>query len=268
MVWRCGGVAVVCAAQLLTFCAAQAGDFDTNPDLSQHAVHRISEHVYAMSGFPNIGIIVGSKGSLVVDTGLGPRNGAIVARQVEELSRSPKLYLVTTHFHPEHASGDAGFPKSTILVRSRTQQAELDRDRGLSIARFASNPAFAPYLSGVHLRRPNIVFDTDYRVDLGDVHVHLFWLGAAHTAGDQAVLVEEDRALFTGDLAMQDIEPRGHADGSSWAAWIAILDKLRDLHPVYVLPDHGAFGGPELIDAQRAAILRRVENPSSAPAAR
>ena len=41
---------------------------------------QVSEHVHAIVAFPNIAIVVGSKATLVVDTGLGPANGAIAAR--------------------------------------------------------------------------------------------------------------------------------------------------------------------------------------------
>ena len=35
---------------------------------------QISEHVWVITGFPNIGIVVGSCATLVVDTGLGARS--------------------------------------------------------------------------------------------------------------------------------------------------------------------------------------------------
>ena len=57
--------------------------------LPENSVTRVSEHVYAIVGFPNIGIVVGDRGTLVVDTGLGPRNGAIVMKQAEKLGKSP-----------------------------------------------------------------------------------------------------------------------------------------------------------------------------------
>src|ERR1700685_3875762 len=83
---------------------------------------KISDHVWAIMGFPNVAIVVGTRATLVVDTGLGPRNGATIARVAASLSgRLPanrRLYLTTTHFHPEHAAGDAGFPPDTILIRT------------------------------------------------------------------------------------------------------------------------------------------------------
>ena len=34
---------------------------------------KISDHVWAIMGFPNIAIVVGSRATLVVDTGMGPK---------------------------------------------------------------------------------------------------------------------------------------------------------------------------------------------------
>src|SRR5712692_10585173 len=65
---------------------------------------------------PNIGIIVGSKATLVVDSGMGPRNGEVTLREVRKISPDAPLYLTTTHFHPEHVSGFQVFPASATLL--------------------------------------------------------------------------------------------------------------------------------------------------------
>lgn len=233
---------------------AQGAPFSTDPLLSADALTRVSEHVYAIVGFPNVGIIVGSGGTLVVDTGLGPRNGKTVTEQAKKLSKASKLYLTTTHFHPEHAAGDAGFPADTTLIRPRVQQQELEQDGLKTVERFRENPQFAPFLEGVSFRKPDVVFDNQYRLDLGDVHVRLMWLGPAHTRGDEEIFVEEDRTLLTGDLAMKGLTPRNYAEGSNAAAWVAILDKLAALKPLHVFPDHGGLGDASLISEQRAAL--------------
>ena len=91
---------------------------------------RLSPHVWVMRGFPNVVIVVGDKATLVVDTGLGPAVGQIVARTSAKLAKGPTLYLTTTHFHPEHAAGEGGFPSGTILVRPKVQEDELEADKG------------------------------------------------------------------------------------------------------------------------------------------
>src|SRR5215831_15734626 len=79
---------------------------------------KISDHVWAIMGFPNIAIVAGDRATLVVDTGMGPKNGATAARVAAKLApKNQKSFLTTTHFHPEHAAGEPGFPPGTILIR-------------------------------------------------------------------------------------------------------------------------------------------------------
>src|SRR4051812_43814702 len=96
----------LCAAAFLNaalVCRAQP----VNPLVREGVTEKISEHVHvipdaSMSLVPNVGIIVGTRGTFVIDTGLGPRNGATVVREAKKLKSDGALYLATTHFHPEH----------------------------------------------------------------------------------------------------------------------------------------------------------------------
>ena len=96
--------------------AAPAAGFAQQPEnivLNEKDTQQLTPHVWAIHGNPNIGIVVGSRGTLVVDTGLGKRNGAVVAGVAAKLRKSGALYLATTHFHPEHDLGAAAFPADT-----------------------------------------------------------------------------------------------------------------------------------------------------------
>lgn len=91
---------------------------------------KISDHVWAIMGFPNIAIVAGSRATLVVDTGLGAKNGATIAHVAAKLApHNSRIFLTTTHFHPEHAAGEPGFPANTILIRAST--LNRNRFRGL-----------------------------------------------------------------------------------------------------------------------------------------
>ena len=87
------------------------------PLIQESALARVSDHVHVISDrdvglVPNVGVIVGSKATLVVDTGLGPRNGETVVRAAGRVSTNAELFVVSTHFHPEHALGESAFPAS------------------------------------------------------------------------------------------------------------------------------------------------------------
>lgn len=227
-----------------------------SPIVPENTVTRVSEHVYAIPAFPNIGIVVGNRASLVVDTGMGPRNGATVAREVAKLAKGPGLYLTTTHYHPEHAAGEPGFPARTILIRCAVQQEEMDKRGAEFIDMFRSRSALnKELLQDVKLRRPDIVFDREVKVDLGGVTARLFWLGAAHTRGDELIFVEEDSTLISGDIVQNQLVPGMPNADASVKSWLAILDQLEPLKPRFIVPDHGALGDGSLIGKQRAFML-------------
>ena len=214
---------------------------------------KVSDHVYMLKGFPNVGIIVGDKATLVVDTGLGPRNGEIAMRAVKKLAKGPTLYLTTTHFHPEHLGGAAGFPESAILVRNTAQQIETDQVGMDMIKRFGERPEMKELLAGVTLRPADIVYDQQISLDLGGgVKVSLFWMGAAHTAGDEMIMVEPDKVLVSGDVVQQKQAAAAGFERGSVKNWIWILDQLGGLRAKTILPDHSDPGPSEpMIQSQR-----------------
>ena len=202
------------------------------PVLAENSVTRVSEHVYAIVGFPNIEIVMGNRATLVVDTGMGPRNGAVIVREVEKLSKNPILYLTTTHFHPEHATGEQAFPPSTILVRNRAQQDEIEKRGKEYIDLFRSRSAQnKELLKDVHLRPPDILYDKEMKLDLGGVTARMFWLGTAHTKGDEMIFVEPDSALIPGDIVQSKLVPNMPTPDASPKNWIAILDQARASPP-------------------------------------
>ena len=165
---------------LIALCCVPAFAQMSQPILGENPT-KISDHVWAIMGFPNVAIIVGDRATLVVDTGLGPRNGATVARVAARLSKNQKLFLTTTHFHPEHAGGEPGFPPNTILIRDAVQQKEMDAHGMEMIDMFSSrNAVNKELLAGVKLRTPDVLFGNEATLDLGGgVRARLLWFGGA-----------------------------------------------------------------------------------------
>ena len=91
---------------------------------------------------------------------------------------------MTTHYHPEHSLGASAF-KGAKLLMTRDQQQDMT-ELGKQIQdTFAKRSALtAELLNGVPYPTPDILFDREYRLDLGGVHARLMWRGPAamHTA--------------------------------------------------------------------------------------
>jgi glyoxylase-like metal-dependent hydrolase (beta-lactamase superfamily II) len=227
------------------------------PLLSDDNLKRVSDHVYVMEGFPNVAYVIGSRATLVVDTGLGERNGATVMRAEQKLAKGPILFLTTTHYHSEHTTGEQAFPASTIIIRNSEQQEEMTKGVGAHMDAFRKMSAQnSDLLKEVHFRPPDVLFDREAKLDLGGVTARLFWVGPAHTKGDELIFVEEDSVLIPGDIVQKDVFPIMPNADASVKGWLSILDNVEALHPKFIVPDHGAaIVDASQIGTERAYIL-------------
>lgn len=241
------------------------------PLVREEALEKISAHVFWIPDddvpqVSNIGIVVGDRGTLVIDTGLGPRNGAAAASAAAKVSHGGESYLAMTHFHPEHDLGAQGFPAATRVIRWTRQDGDLV-ELGLEMAlNFALQTPFnTELMKGTNFRRTDVSFEREYRLDLGGVHVRLIGVGPAHTRGDTVFAVEEDGVVFAGDVVMPAF-PAFIAPYSSVRAWTTALDRVDALKPKVIVPSHGRRGDVSMITAyreyfsalrQRAAELKK-----------
>jgi len=209
---------------------------------------------------PNVGFVIGERGILVIDTGLGPPNGSTVLEVAKKLGGSRALYLVITHFHPEHDLGAQVFPENTTLIRSNDQVKDI-AEFGLQLAQaFARRSAIeAELLKDADFRKANVTFDKDYTVDLGGVKVELIAMGANHTRGDTAMWVESDRVLFSGDVAMRP-QPAFASPYSNVRHWLSSLDRLEALKPAVIVPSHGPVGDGSMFASGYRTYLVEVRD--------
>jgi glyoxylase-like metal-dependent hydrolase (beta-lactamase superfamily II) len=223
------------------------------PLLSEDNLKRVSDHVYVMEGFPNVVFVIGSRATLVVDTGLGERNGATVMHAEQKLAKGPILYLTTTHYHSEHTTGEQAFPASAIIIRNSAQQEEMNKMVAGHMEAFRKMSAQnLDLLQNVKFRTPDVLFDREAKLDLGGVTARLFWVGPAHTKGDELIFIEEDSVLIPGDIVQKDIFPIMPNADASIKGWLSILDNVEALHPKFIVPDHGAA----IVDASQIGTQR------------
>ena len=223
---------------------------------------------------PNVGLVVGQTGILVIDTGMGDKNGAIVAAVARKLAPNLRIYLVTTHFHPEHDMGANGFPRGprmldgSTLLRASTQEQDI-AEFGCSVCKIFSDrsPAAADLLKGATYRAADISFENDRMLDLGGVRAYIFAAGPNHTRGDTGIWVETEQVLFSGDIVMKP-QPSFASPYSSIAHWQSTLDSLAQLRPRTIVPSHGPTGGPELIAGYKSYFTEIQERAAAAKKAK
>jgi len=262
------GVAAAVFALLASQAVVAQQASPPSPLVKPEGLKPISEHVQLIPDnsvplVPNIGYVIGDKAVLVIDTGLGPRNGEAVFAVAQKLAGSRPIYLAVTHVHPEHDLGAQAFSAETRLIRSADQQKDI-AEFGLDLAKvFAGRSAInAELLKGADFRKADTVFDQEYDLDLGGVTARLLALGPNHTRGDVGIWVEPDRVLFAGDLAMK-AQPAFASPYSSIRQWFASLERLEALQPAVVVPSHGPLGDASFITGYRNYLKEVLERTSA-----
>ncbi len=231
-----------------------------DPMVPENATEQVAPHTWVIfdnniGGVPNVGFVVGDRAALVIDPGLGRRNGEIVLRELRKLTDTDEVYIASTHFHPEHTSGYIAFPDSAQYINSTVQEEEFSENGLGMFERFASrNAVMGDLLSDAERRLPDITFDREYTLELGGVEVRFLVVGPTHTRGDTGFFVEGDNVLFAGDVVMNESFLAAN-DGSSVTAWLAAFDAFEAMGPTTIVPAHGEVGNGSLIGVQRETML-------------
>src|SRR5215471_5397293 len=248
--------------------AAQQRGPAPDPLVRENATMKVAAHTYVIPDgnvglVPNVGIVVGSRATLVIDPGLGRRNGETVLKEAAKVSANGTLYIASTHFHPEHTTGYVAFPADAKYVNSTTQEAEFEQNGMQMVRTFATRSAVTADLLKDAARRPaDVTFDRDYTLDLGGVHVTFLLVGPTHTRGDTGLFVDEDAVLFSGDVVMNESFLAAN-DASSMAAWLKAFDSFEAMKPKTIVPSHGAVGTGALIASNRA-IMETIRSRAAA----
>lgn len=234
-----------------------------DPLVRENATVKLGPHTYVIPDnnvglVPNVGIIVGSHATLVIDPGLGRRNGETVLREVAKVSKNSELFIGTTHFHAEHTTGYIAFPASAKYINSTVQEAEFEQGGMQMVQMFSGrSPATAEILKDAARRPAAITFERDFTLDLGGTRVRFLLVGPTHTKGDTAFFVEGDNVLFAGDVVMNN-SFLAATPVSSMKAWLTAFDTLEALKPQTIVPAHGEVG-PGTIIATNRAIMQAVQ---------
>ncbi|MEU9502915.1 MBL fold metallo-hydrolase [Streptomyces sp. NPDC048196] len=216
-----------------------------------------------------VGVIAGSAGVMIVDTGATLRDGADLRRSIRGVLGREVTHVALTHPHFDHVLGTAAF--AGVAVFGAAGLAELfrrDKDalRHDAVRHGVDRDAAAE--AADLLVVPHHHVHGQLTVELGDRQVLLANVGPGHTAHDLAVLVPgrhgEAEIVFCGDLVEESGEPNAGPDALP-RQWPAALDRLLALggDDARYVPGHGAVVDAAFVRAQRDALAARYGVPPS-----
>jgi glyoxylase-like metal-dependent hydrolase (beta-lactamase superfamily II) len=204
-----------------------------------------------------IGVILGGRDVLIVDTRSTPAQAREVATELRELTRDPVSIIVDTHWHFDHSFGNSVFRPAAAWGHVRAA-VRLRADGKATIEEVAAElPEIAADIRETIIDPPERTFEDRASVAVGDRVVELSHHGRAHTDGDIVLVVPDANVMFAGDLLEEGAPP---SFGDSFPLeWPATVERLLPLATGAVVPGHGAFGDRRFVEAQLAAFSRLVE---------
>lgn len=204
-----------------------------------------------------LGLVVGARRCLVIDTGTDETHGAELAAAVREVTALP-WDVVLTHAHFDHFFGTAAFLPCRVWAHERCRSVlagDAEKQRADWMRRYEQEgrPELARRLAAARLVLPTDVFADRVRLDLGGRVADLVHPGLGHTDHDVVVHVPDVDVVFAGDLVEQGAPPHLGPD-TVLAAWPSTLDAVLALGPRAVVPGHGEPVDAAFVRAQRAEL--------------
>ena len=200
----------------------------------------------------NVGLVVGSEGALLIDSGASHRQGREVLAALLRVTDRPAQMLLISHGGPEFLFGASALQDAGVAVVMQRATAELVARRCAGCLDRAREAEGVAAMAGSRVPVANGLVQGDLKLDLGGREVSVLDLGWASLPGELAVFDPASGTLFGGGVVLSGRIPVLR-DGKL-ADWLGALDRLAALPVRRIVPGFGPVGGREAVARLRAYL--------------
>lgn len=228
--------------------------------LSLHGVHaavletqQLSDNVYALVGpttnrdphnlgnNANFGVIVTSKGVVLVDPGASHKGAKMIHDAVQAITDRPIVLVINTGGQDHRWLGNGYFKAlGAHIVASEPaiadQRARL-QDELMRLGGLIGDAG----LQGTEAVYADETFAESKTLQYGDTVIEVHHAGHAHTPGDAFVWLPQQRIVFSGDIVYTD-RMLGVGSQSAHRSWIGAFEAMAAKQPQIVVGGHGQPG--------------------------
>ncbi|MDA0998908.1 MAG: MBL fold metallo-hydrolase [bacterium] len=231
--WSFACFLVIAALSVTAPAARAASPFDS----VQIKTHRVAGNIYMLEGSGgNIGVSVGEDGILMIDDQFAPLSNKIKAALARLGPGKPK-FLLNTHWHPDHTSGNPVFGKDTPIISHKNVRKRLEE--GVRRRNTYNKPLPKEGL-------PVITFDESLSIHFNGEEIRAIHFPTGHTDGDTIVFFPKSKVVHMGDHMFSGLFPfidlvtGGDVEGYTKNVK-AVLDRIPP--ETKVIPGHGPLSG-------------------------
>jgi glyoxylase-like metal-dependent hydrolase (beta-lactamase superfamily II) len=208
-------------------------------------IEAIGPGVYAALDGPghkagsNAGFVIGDDGVLVVDSFFNPDATREMVAKIHELTPKPIRFVVNTHYHIDHVSGDQVLKDAGAVIVAQSNVRAWIHDENLHLMGARLTSALRARIEA--LPEPDIGVDHKLTIWFGRRRIDLT-AAPGHTGGDLLVSVPDARVVFCGDLLWREVAPN-IIDGTvaKWIATDAALEAAPGAATMTYVPGHGGL---------------------------
>lgn len=210
----------------------------------------VAGQIYVLQGDGgNIGVLADPAGVLLIDS-MYQRTAPAIREAIKSLPGGDKVrFLISTHWHSDHAEGNLAFGPATTILAHKNVRALLEKPQSLLGQKVSAHPAGA---------LPSVVYSNELTLHVGDEPVRLVHYPNAHTNGDTVVFFDKSKVMHTGDLFFQGMFPfMDVANGGDIENWVRQLDSILSSVPpdIKIIPGHGPVVGVAELRAFRQMLF-------------
>jgi glyoxylase-like metal-dependent hydrolase (beta-lactamase superfamily II) len=199
----------------------------------------------------NIGVLTSAGGAFLVDGGISVSKSRI-EDALRKLGASKVKYVVNTHWHWDHADGNAWLHAAGATIIASPETA---KHLGETIPMKDWGHVFTP---APKESRPTILVSSPKTMMIGDETVEIQPYMHSHTDGDLMVRFKKANVIFTGDIFWNSLFPyidngeHGSIDGTIKATEWTIQQAGPD---TIIVPGHGPVGNRAALIAYRDMLV-------------
>ena len=245
-------------AALLYTVAAAAQDRDLSK--VKQKVHQLSDTVWWLEPQPplggNLAVSAGEDGILMVDDQMMPITPNI-KETVAGIQKGEIDFLVNSHYHYDHAGGNAAFGLKSLIVAHESVRTRLLEGREAG-SNFRAEPHPIEAI-------PVLTFQESVTLHWNGEEVDVRYLGnPSHTDGDAVIFFRESNVIHTGDQYVNlngfpyiDRDVGGSATGlrDNIAAVLEMID-----NDTKIIPGHGPLATKADLQAYHDRVAATIDH--------
>jgi len=229
---------------------ATSNALDKKPSLTNPNITQLSPHVFALVGdmdvpneendgfICNSAFVITSNGVVVIDPGGSVQIGRMIIKEIRKRTNKPITHVFNTHHHADHWMGNLAFAElnSKPVIMGHATMKDKAFEIGERWVKIISDMTKGKN-KGTKVVLPNKLLEGNENLKIGGTTFSLYHPEHAHTKGDIAIYLPEEKTLIAGDIlfylrtpGFQDASPLGNEKA---------LQNLAKLNIQKVIPGHG-----------------------------